>query len=172
VVGEALHLEPHETLLVHGADTAAGALMVQLADLRGARVFAVADRRHVEGQRDSLYASLYSAGAETVLDAADPEWPQHVARLTAGAGVTAAAIAQPRDPGTVPAAVMSSVASGGRLATVADPPPEPVRGITVAHVRPRPDDAQLDELAELLSISLLDFHVSGAILDEPCVLAG
>jgi NADPH:quinone reductase-like Zn-dependent oxidoreductase len=85
-------------------------------------------------------------GVEAVLDYHDEAWPQAVRELTGGAGVTAAVNAAPGGE----RAALSTVADGGRLATITGSPPAPERGIDIANVYVRADGDQLRRLAPRL----------------------
>lgn len=82
VLADALKLTDGDSLLVNGAGTTTGGLIVQLAALRGARVIATAG--------PSSTARVREFGAAEVLDYHDGRWPELVRELAGGAGVDAA----------------------------------------------------------------------------------
>ena len=148
VLDEALQIEPGAKLLVNGAGGVTGGLIVSLAALRGAEVFATAgasSREHV-----------IRAGAETVVDYHDADWPQQILDATDGRGVDAAANAAPGGATTA----MRTVRDGGRLATITLDPPEPERGIDVSSVYVRPDGGQLDAASQALAAGQLEFRLA------------
>jgi NADPH:quinone reductase-like Zn-dependent oxidoreductase len=138
VVGEALDLHGGETLLVHGAGGITGGLIVQLAALRGVDVFATAGPRSAKRVRRH--------GAREVIDYSDPLWPQR-ARALAKGSIDVVANAAPAGA----AQAMTTLADGGRLATITPDPPASTRGIDVTAVYVRSDAAQLDRLTALLA---------------------
>jgi NADPH:quinone reductase-like Zn-dependent oxidoreductase len=135
-------------LLVHGAGGVTGGLIVALARLRGARVIATAGPRSAE--------RLTPLGVERVLDYHDAGWPQEVRALTGGAGVSAAVNAA---AGGEPEA-LSTVADGGRFATITGAPPAAERGVSTADVIVRADGAQLSALATALGERRLQVPVA------------
>ncbi len=147
VVDEVLRVMPGETVLVNGAGSVTGGLLVSLAGLRGARAIATAG----PSSRDRVAR----IGAETVLDHEDPGWPRRVVELTRGRGVDAAAnVAR----GGAPQA-LAAVRDGGRLATITSDPPEPVRGIRIDSVQVRPDGPQLELACKALAAGQLPFMI-------------
>jgi NADPH:quinone reductase-like Zn-dependent oxidoreductase len=134
-VSEAIGLRADDRLLVHGAGGVTGRLVVALARLRGARVIATAGPRNAE--------ALTSVGVEAVLDYRNDHWPQAVGELTQGAGVTAAVNAARGEERRA----LSTVAHGGRFATLTGSPPAPERGVSIADVHVRADGQQLRRLA-------------------------
>lgn len=77
---ECARLRRGETVLVHAAAGGVGLAAVQLARLAGARVIAlIGDAEKAAACRD--------AGAETVVEYAEPGWTERVNALTAGRGV-------------------------------------------------------------------------------------
>ncbi|MFI5613227.1 NADP-dependent oxidoreductase [Amycolatopsis sp. NPDC051903] len=151
VLAEALKVAENETLLVHGAGSTTGGLVVQLAALRGVRVIATAG--------PSSAVRVTQAGAAEVVDYHDAGWPDRVRELTGGVGVDAAVNAV--SGGSADAIL--ALREGGRMATITGDPPAAERGISVADVYVRPDAAQLAELCALLSGGRLTLSV-GAVL--------
>jgi len=149
VLDEGLSLKPGETLLVNGAGTVTGGLIVSLAVLRGAHVLATAG--------PSSRERVKRAGAATVVDYHDPNWTAQVLEATAGRGVNAAANAAPGGAATT----LAAVRDGGRLATITVDPPEAERGVEIASVIVRPDAAQLELATQELAAGRLEFE-SGA----------
>ena len=136
---EAIGPDAHDDrLLVAGAGGVTGRLVVGLARLRGIPVIATAGPHSVD--------ALSSLGVDTVLDYHDDRWPQIARELTGGRGVTAAVNATRGEERTV----LSTVADGGRLATITGLPPEPERGVTIADVYVHADGEQLRHLAAAL----------------------
>jgi NADPH:quinone reductase-like Zn-dependent oxidoreductase len=151
VLADSLKLNEGETLLVHGAGGTTGALIVQLAALRGARVIATAG--------PSSAARTAQAGAAEVLDYHDSGWPERVRELTSGVGVDAA-VNTVRGGSTD---TVLAVRDGGRMATITGDPPADDRGISVADVYVRPDAVQLAELCALLGAARLSLSVGAAL---------
>ncbi len=160
VVGEALALESGEMLLVHGAGGITGGLIVQLAALRGVDVLATASRRSTDRVR--------RYGAREVIDYSDPLWPQH-ARTLGADSIEAVANAVPGGA----AVALTTLADGGRLATITPGSPAPSRGISVTAVYVRSDGVQLSQLTELLDSQALSIPIPNTCdLDQaPCALA-
>jgi NADPH:quinone reductase-like Zn-dependent oxidoreductase len=138
-----------DVLLVNGAGGVTGGLVVALARLRGVRVLATAGPRSAE--------RLAQLGVEEVLDYHDGGWPQAVRALTDGAGVSAAVNAVPGGE----AETVSTVADGGRFATLTGAPPAAERGVSIADIYVRADGALLRELAGSLAKRELQVHVAG-----------
>jgi NADPH:quinone reductase-like Zn-dependent oxidoreductase len=132
VVDEALLSKAGDDVLVSGAGTVTGGLMVALAAARGARVIATAG--------PSSRERVLRAGAAMVVDYHDPAWPEWIREATAGRGVDAAANTVREGA----ASALTTVRDGGRLATITSDPPAPARGIEIASVYVRPDAAQLE----------------------------
>lgn len=150
VLTEALGAHAGQTVLVHGAGGLTGGMLVQLASLRGLRVIATAGpaSRH----------RVRALGAAEVLDYHDGDWPARVLRLTGGGGVAVAANAARGGA----AMVLSTVADGGRLATITSDAPAAERGIAVSEVYVRPDGGQLAALAALLGAGRLTVPVAAS----------
>jgi NADPH:quinone reductase-like Zn-dependent oxidoreductase len=133
---EALGIESGGWVVVNGAGGVTGALLVQLAVARGARVIATASARKAERIR--------GYGASEVLDY-HGDWPALVREITGG-GAPKAVNAARGQAGTA----LKAVADGGRLATITGDPPREEREVAVSDVYVRPDGRQLSALAELL----------------------
>ncbi|HVH65083.1 MAG TPA: NADP-dependent oxidoreductase [Candidatus Acidoferrum sp.] len=150
VLSEALNVREGESLLVHGAGGVTGNLLVELASVRGIHVIATAGPLSLDRVR--------GLGAREVFDYHDISWPEHVRRLTGGAGVTAAANAAPGGA----TAALQTVADGGRLATITSDPPPEERGISVTNVYVRADGSQLATLAAMLGDGRLTLSVAAS----------
>jgi NADPH:quinone reductase-like Zn-dependent oxidoreductase len=151
VIDEALGVEPGDTLLVNGAGGATGGLLVSFAVLRGAHVAATAG--------PSSRAQVSRAGATTIVDYHDQDWPQQILAATGGRGVDAAANAAHGGA----ASAIRAVRDGGPLATITSDPPEPERGIDVKSVYVRPDAGQLGQAAEDLGAGRLQFKLAARL---------
>jgi NADPH:quinone reductase-like Zn-dependent oxidoreductase len=151
VLTEALSAAPGTTLLVHGAGGLTGALVAQLAGLRGVDVIATAGT----ASRDRVRR----LGVREVLDRTDPGWPDQARELAGSAGFEAVVNAVRGGAQTA----MSVVADGGRLATITSDPPAEERGIAVSSVYVRPDAGQLGALAELLAEGKLSLPVAEGV---------
>jgi NADPH:quinone reductase-like Zn-dependent oxidoreductase len=138
-LGEVIVLGGGDWLLVHGAGGVTGGFLVALARLRGVRVIATASPRRSE--------RLAALGVEAVLDYHDERWPQQVRALTQGVGVTAAVNAARGGERET----LSTVADGGRLATITGAPPSPEREVTIANIYVRADGERLQQLARPLA---------------------
>jgi NADPH:quinone reductase-like Zn-dependent oxidoreductase len=147
VLDEVLRVMPGETLLVNGAGSVTGGLLVSLAGLRGAHAIVTAG----PSSRDRVAR----IGATSVLDYHDPGWPQRVVELTGGRGVDAAANVA---TGSASQA-LAAVRDGGRLATITSDAPAPVRDIRIDSVYVRPDGAQLELACEALAAGQLPFMI-------------
>lgn len=150
VLSEALNVREGESLLVHGAGGVTGNLLVELASVRGIHVIATAGPLSLDRVR--------GLGAREVFDYHAISWPEHVRRLTGGAGVTAAANAAPGGA----TAALQTVADGGRLATITSDPPPEERGISVTNVYVRADGSQLATLAAMLGDGRLTLSVAAS----------
>lgn len=150
VLTEALEAHDGQTLVVNGAGGLTGGMLVQLAALRGLRVIATAGPAGHHRVRD--------LGASEVLDYHDSDWPARVLRLTGGNGVAVAANAAPGGAATA----LSTVADGGRLATITSDAPAAERGVAISEVYVRPDGDQLAALAALLSQDRLTVAVAAS----------
>jgi NADPH:quinone reductase-like Zn-dependent oxidoreductase len=132
-LSEGVRLRAEDRLLVHGGGGVTGRLLARLGCLSGARVVVTAGPSSAD--------ALSRLGVESVVDYHDEDWPQVVRKQTGG--VTAAVNAVPGQE----ARALSTVADGGRFATITGSPPDPQRGVTIANIYVRPDGAQLRELA-------------------------
>jgi NADPH:quinone reductase-like Zn-dependent oxidoreductase len=141
-----------ETVLVHGAGGVTGGLVVQLAIMRGATVFATAG--------PGSAARVRGYGATAVFDYHDPGWPTRVREASHGGNGVAAAVNTARGGA---AAAIEAVAEGGCLATITGDPPSPQRGVTVADVYVRPDGARLAALVAALADGTLSLHLGAAV---------
>jgi NADPH:quinone reductase-like Zn-dependent oxidoreductase len=150
VLDEALRPKPGETLLVNGAGSVTGRLIVSLCALRGIEVLATAG----PSSRDQVVR----AGAGTVVDYHYPDWPEEIVRATGGRGVDAAANAA----GGGAASALGAVRDGGRLATITSDPPDPERGIGVDSIYVRPDAAQLEMASQELGSGRLEVTVGAS----------
>ena len=137
VVSEALALQSGESLLVHGAGGSTGGMIVQLAALRGVDVVATCSPESADRVR--------SYGARAVVDYHQSRWPDTVRELVNGTGVQAVANATVGGAATA----LTTLADGGRLATITSDPPTPSRGIIVTNVYVRSDGPQLNRLSDL-----------------------
>jgi NADPH:quinone reductase-like Zn-dependent oxidoreductase len=144
---DALAVQPGSTLLVNGASGATGGLLVSLAVCRGVEVLATAG--------PSSRERVLDAGATTVVDYDDPNWPQQILERTGRRGVDAAANAARGAAATA----IRAVRDGGRLATITSDPPEPERGINVSSVYVRPDPGQLERATRELGAKRVAFKV-------------
>jgi NADPH:quinone reductase-like Zn-dependent oxidoreductase len=145
-------------VLVRGAGCVTGGLAVQLAVRRGATVVATAG--------PSSAARVRGYGARVILDHHDPNWPARVRSASPGGGGVGAAVNAARGGA---AAVLQTVAGGGRLATITGHPPQAQRGVAVTDVYVPADGAGLAGLVTQLADGRLSLHV-GATL--PLVEAG
>lgn len=131
VLDDTLAVKAGESLLVGGAGTVTGGLIVALAVQRGVKVFATA------GSSSAERASR--VGATTVVDYHDSDWPEQI-RAARGSGVDAAVNTAPDGA----ASALRGVRDSGRLATITSDPPPSERGIRVDSVYVRPNAAQLE----------------------------
>jgi NADPH:quinone reductase-like Zn-dependent oxidoreductase len=136
-----------ETLFVAGGAGGVGHVALQLARARGARVIATASERNQDFLRE--------LGAEP-LDYAEGDVPARVRELTGDGGADAAIDLFGGDHREE---AFASLRRGGRLASVAQPPPEPRDGYEVHYIFVRPDGDELRELAELAQSGQLRPHV-------------
>jgi NADPH:quinone reductase-like Zn-dependent oxidoreductase len=147
-LAEAAPVPAGESLLVHGAGSVTGGLVVQLAVSLGAVVIATAG--------PSSEARVRGYGATVVLDYHDPDWPARAWDASPGRhGVGAAVNAAPGGSATA----LQAVADDGRLATITGDPPPPERGVTVTDVYIRADGPQLAALADALADGRLALHL-------------
>ena len=137
-----------EWLLVHGAGSVTGGLVVQLAVARGATVIATAG--------PSSAARVRGYGATVVLDYHDLDWPTRARDASPGRRGVGAAVNTAPDGA---AAALQAVADGGRLATITGDPPLLERGVTVADVYIQADGTRLAALITALADGLLSLPV-------------
>jgi NADPH:quinone reductase-like Zn-dependent oxidoreductase len=144
---EALGLRGGETVFVGGGAGGVGHLAIQLAVARGARVIATASERNHDFLRE--------LGAEP-LDYAAGDVPARVRGLTDDGGADAAL---DLFGGERREEAFAALRSGGRLVSVAQPPPERREGYETHYVFVRPDGDELRELADLVAAGQLRPHV-------------
>ena len=150
VLDEALRLRRGESLLVNGAGGVTGGLIVSLAVLRGVRVLATAG--------PSSRERVIRAGAATVVDYHDPDWPEQILEATGRRGVDAAANAARGGA----ASALRTVREGGRLTTITSDPPQPERGIEIGSIYVRTDAAQLELASQALAAGRLEFGIGAS----------
>jgi NADPH:quinone reductase-like Zn-dependent oxidoreductase len=144
---QAMGSTPGVNLLVNGAGGLTGGLAVSLTALRGARVLATAG--------PSSRERVLAAGAATVVDYHDADWPEQIIEATGGRGVDAAVNAARGGA----AGALRAVRDGGALATITSDPPELERGVTISSVYVRPDATQLGLAVAELAAGRLEFAV-------------
>jgi NADPH:quinone reductase-like Zn-dependent oxidoreductase len=154
VLDEALGVRRGETLLVNGAGSVTGGLIVSLAALRRAHVFATAG--------PSSRERVTRAGATMIVDYHDADWPRQILDASGGHGVDAAANAAPGGS----TSALRAVRDGGRLATITSDPPRPERGIAIASVYVHSDARQLEQAAQALAAGQLELTI-GACFELP-----
>jgi NADPH:quinone reductase-like Zn-dependent oxidoreductase len=125
-------------LLVHGAGGVTGQLIAALGVVVGAEVAVTAGPRSAERLRE--------LGVAMVFDYHDGDWPARVRDWAGGGGVAAAINAAPGGE----ADALSTVADGGRLATITGAPPAAARGVTIADIYVQADGGRLATMAERL----------------------
>jgi NADPH:quinone reductase-like Zn-dependent oxidoreductase len=150
VLTEALQVQTGETLLVNGAGSTTGRLVVQLAVAKGLKVTATAGPSSAE--------RVLGFGALCVLDYRNPDWPTRAREAQGGKGVNNA-VNMVRGGASM---AIQATADGGRLATITCDPPPPQRGVKVSDVYVHPDGRQLTELLERLGSGHLSLHVAAA----------
>lgn len=134
---ETMGVRAGETLYVGGGSGGVGHLAVQLAIARGAHVIATASERNQDFLRE--------LGAQP-LDYAAGEIPARVRELTGDGGADAAL---DLFGGEGRETAFASLRRGGRIVSIAQPPPEKRDGFEVHYVFVRPDGDELRELAQL-----------------------
>jgi NADPH:quinone reductase-like Zn-dependent oxidoreductase len=144
---ETLGVRGGEKLLVTGGGGGVGHLAIRLAAGRGAHVIATASPAN--------HDFLRSLGADP-LDYADDDLPARVRELTGDGGVDAAL---DLFGGEGREQAFASLRRGGRLASIAAPPPEPREGYETHYVFVRPSGVDLRELADLVDDGQLTPHV-------------
>jgi NADPH:quinone reductase-like Zn-dependent oxidoreductase len=125
-------------LLVHGAGGVTGQLIAALGAVVGAEVAVTAGQRSAERLRE--------LGVAAVFDYHDSDWPARVRDWAGGGGVAGAINAAPGGE----AAALSTVADGGRLATITGAPPAAERGVTIVDIYVEADGGRLASMAERL----------------------
>jgi NADPH:quinone reductase-like Zn-dependent oxidoreductase len=145
VLDDVLGPKQGETLLVNGAGGVTGGLIVSLSVLRGIEVLATAGPSRRE--------RVVRAGATTVVDYHDPDWPEQILHATGGRGVDAAANAARGGA----ARSLRVVRDRGRLATITSDAPDPERGIGVDSFYVRPDAVQLEMASQELGAGRPEF---------------
>jgi NADPH:quinone reductase-like Zn-dependent oxidoreductase len=147
VVSEVLDVQSGETILVNGSGGVTGAMIVELAANRGARVIATAS--------ESSASRVSALGADVVIDYHDPEWTSLARDAAGSSGIRAAANAASGGE----ADALSTLVDGGRLATITGAPPPEERRISIANVIIRPDGDELRLLAASLAEGKLHIDV-------------
>jgi NADPH:quinone reductase-like Zn-dependent oxidoreductase len=141
----ALDLAAGDRLLVSGAGSVTGGLIVSLAAVRGIEVLATAG--------PSSRERVSWAGATTIVDHHDANWPAQILEATAGRGVDAAANAVRAGA----ARALAAIRDAGRLVTITSDPPAAERGIAIESLYVHPDAAQLEEACGALAAGRLPF---------------
>jgi NADPH:quinone reductase-like Zn-dependent oxidoreductase len=144
---DALGLRGRETLLVGGGSGGVGHFAVQLAVIRGARAIATASERNFDFVRE--------LGGEPVDYHAD-DVAERIRALVGNDGVDAAL---DLFGGENRELAYSVLRRGGRLASIAQPPPEPRDGFESHYIFVRPAGDQLSELANLIDDGRLRVEV-------------
>jgi NADPH:quinone reductase-like Zn-dependent oxidoreductase len=147
-IGAALGNSGARRLLVHGAGGVTGQLIAAWGVVVGAEVAVTAGPRSAERLRE--------LGVAAVFDYHDDGWPARV-RDWAGVGVAAAINAAPGGE----AAALSTVADGGRLATITGAPPAAARGVTIVDIYVQADGGRLASMAERLGDGEIGISVGG-----------
>jgi len=158
---EALGLRGGETLFIGGGAGGVGHLAIQLAIARGARVVATASERNHDFLRE--------LGAEP-LDYASEDLPARVRDLLADSGTDAAFDLFGGDPREQ---AFASLRPGGRLVSIARPPPEPRNGHHEVHyIFVRPSGYDLGEhITPLVHEGALRPHISATFPLEQAAAA-
>lgn len=141
-----------EWVLVHGAGGVTGALVVQLAIMRGATVVATAG--------PASAARIRGYGATAVFDYHDPCWPARVRAASPGGRGVGAAVNTVRGGA---AAAIEAVVDGGYLATITGDGPRTERRITIADIYVRADGPRLEELVAALADGALSFPLGATL---------
>jgi NADPH:quinone reductase-like Zn-dependent oxidoreductase len=100
-------VQPGETVLVHAAGSGVGSLAIQVAKLRGARVFTTASS-------DEKLAHARELGADETINYTSSDWPKEVRRLTDRKGVDV--VVEHTGAATWPGSI-ASLKPNGRLVT-------------------------------------------------------
>ena len=135
---ESVGVRGGEQLLVMGGSGGVGHVAVQLARARGARVIATAGAANHDWLRE--------LGAEPLVYD-DDNLPARVRELTGDGGADAAIDLFGGDGREL---ALASLRSGGRLVSIASPPPEKRDDVETHYVFVRPSGVDLRELAELV----------------------
>ena len=101
------NVKPGEEVLVHAAGSGVGSVGIQIAKLRGARVFATASS-------EEKLAKARELGADETINYSDDTWPKQIKRLTNGRGVDV--VFEHTGAATWPGSILS-LKKGGRLVT-------------------------------------------------------
>jgi NADPH:quinone reductase-like Zn-dependent oxidoreductase len=144
---DAVGLRGGETLLVGGGSGGVGHFAVQLGVIRGARAIATASERNFDFVRE--------LGGEPVDYHAD----DLAERIRAAAGTDGVDAALDLFGGENRELAYSVLRRGGRLASIAHPPPEQRDGFESHYVFVRPAGDQLSELANLIDDGRLRVEV-------------
>jgi NADPH:quinone reductase-like Zn-dependent oxidoreductase len=154
VLDDFLRPQSGDCVLVNGAGSVTGALIVSLCVLRGVEVLATSG--------PSSRERVLRAGASTVVDYHNPDWAAEVRHATGGRGVDSAANVARGGA----ASALQAVRDGGRLATITSDPPDPEREVRVDSVFVRPDAAQLEMVSQDLGADRLEFRVGASFALE------
>jgi NADPH:quinone reductase-like Zn-dependent oxidoreductase len=127
------HLQPGQTVMVHGAAGAVGSIAVQLAAAKGVRVIGTG--------RAAVRSRVLELGADEFVDLEHADWPDHAEPVDAVFDTIG---------GDVLARSAAVVRPGGALVSVAEPPPADRDDIRAIFFIRNPSGAQLVELAELV----------------------
>jgi NADPH:quinone reductase-like Zn-dependent oxidoreductase len=145
---EAMGVRGGETLFVAGGSGGVGHFAIQLGVARGTRVIATASERNLEFVRE--------LGADPIDYQATDDVSARVRELLDDDGADAAL---DLFGGHDREQAFESLRRGGRLASVARPPPEPREDHEVHYVFVRPDGEGLRELCELVDAGKLRPHI-------------
>src|SRR3954452_9661209 len=144
---ETVGVRAGETVFIGGGSGGVGHLAVQLGGARGARVITTASDRNQDFLRE--------LGAEP-LDYSEGDVPARVRELTNGGGADATL---DLFGGEGREEAYAALRRGGRLVSVAQPPPERREGYESHYVFVRPDGDELRELADLVAAGQLRPYV-------------
>jgi len=149
---EIVGLRGGETLLVSGGSGGVGHLAVQLGVARGARVFATTSRRNAE--------FVHRLGAEPIDYTAGDVAARVHERLAGHDGVDTAL---DLFGGEGREELFGVLRRGGRLVSLAGPPPEPREGYEVHYHFVRPSGYDLGELNQLVQEGKLRPHLEAVL---------